>query len=81
MRLHLRPVRTRQILAASFGREAFHAGPSIAAGATAAPVAVAYALRWLELGDWVERPAFEIWLAESAPARPGLLPEVAHSEP
>jgi hypothetical protein len=67
VRLHLRPVRTRQILAASFGREAFHAGPSIAAGATAGPVAVAYALRWLELGDRVDRPAFEVWLAESAP--------------
>lgn len=65
VRLHLRPVKTRQVLAASFGREAFHAGPS-AAAAPQGPVAVAYAIRWLELGDRVERPAFEIWLAESA---------------
>jgi hypothetical protein len=72
VRLHLRPVRSRQVLAASFGREAFHAGPSRAAGATAAPVAVAYALRWLELGDRVDRPAFEVWLAESAPAPAGV---------
>jgi hypothetical protein len=71
VRLHLRPVNSRPVLAASFGREAFHAGPSIAAakgGTTAAggPVAVAYAIRWLELGDRVDRPAFEVWLAESA---------------
>jgi len=40
---------------------------------TAGPVAVAYAIRWLELGDRVERPAFEIWLAES-PTGPGRSP-------
>src|SRR5262245_38290457 len=68
VRLHLRPVRSRQILAASFGREAFHAGISTAAGTSAGPVAVAYAIRWLELGDRIERPLFEIWLAESATA-------------
>jgi hypothetical protein len=63
VRLHLRPIGTRQLLAASFGREAFHAGlPSGGHG----PVAVAYAIRWLELGDRVERPRFEVWLAESA---------------
>src|SRR5262245_44736120 len=71
VRLHLRPVGTRQVLAASFGREAFHAGPTTAAakgGTTAVggPVAVAYAIRWLELGDRVDRPSFEVWLAESA---------------
>ena len=65
VRLHLHPVKTRQVLAASFGREAFHAGPP-AGAAPQGPVAVAYAIRWLELGDRVERPAFEIWLAESA---------------
>jgi hypothetical protein len=78
VRLHLRPVGSRQVLAASFGREAFHAGPSTAAakgGTTAAggPVAVAYAIRWLELGDRVDRPSFEVWLAESA-SRPVRLP-------
>ena len=65
VRLHLRPVRTRPVLAASFGREAFHAGPP-AGASPQGPVAVAYAIRWLELGDRIERPAFEIWLAESA---------------
>jgi len=65
VRLHLRPVATRQVLAASFGREAFHAGPP-AGAVPRGPVAVAYAIRWLELGDRVERPAFEIWLAESS---------------
>ena len=55
MRLHLRPVATRQVLAASFGREAFHAGPSTATTAGGA-VAVAYAIRWLELGDGRARP-------------------------
>jgi len=69
VRLHLRPVNSRQILAASFGREAFHAGPSTATTAGGA-VAVAYAIRWLELGDRIERPAFEIWLAESASTSP-----------
>ena len=29
-------------------------------------MAVAYAIRWLELGDRVDRPRFEVWLAESA---------------
>ena len=65
VRLHLRPIRTRQVLAASFGREAFHAGPPQGGGA--GPVGVAYALRWLELGDHFDRPAFEVWLAESVP--------------
>ena len=66
VRIHLRPVRSRQVLAASFGREAFHAGPPTAAAAAGGSVAVAYAIRWLELGDHVERPAFDLWLAESA---------------
>src|SRR6476646_4876715 len=41
VRLHLRPVRTRQVRAASFGREAFHAGPPRAASPQG-PVEVAY---------------------------------------
>jgi hypothetical protein len=73
VRLHLRPIRTRQVLAASFGREAFHAGPAIGGVAAGGSAAVAYAIRWLELGDGVERAAFEIWLAESAPT-PGSAP-------
>jgi hypothetical protein len=50
VRAHLAPLRSRQALAGSFGREAFH----VVQGATSldgpGPVRVAYALRWLELG-------------------------------
>jgi len=49
IRLHLRPLRSRRMLAASFGREAFHvARPSTD---PVSPIRVAYALRWLELGN------------------------------
>jgi hypothetical protein len=68
VRLHLAPVRTRAGLASSFGREAFNVrmdeprpcAPSIG------PVDVAYALRWLELGDGRRRAAFHAWLADPA---------------
>ena len=53
IRRHLQPVRSRRMLAASFGREAFHV--AIGAGDPVSPIRVAYALRWLELGDGVER--------------------------
>lgn len=54
---HLRPIATRQMLALSYAREHFHV---ISVGAPPAPsvllsrdaTEVAYALRWLELGDW-----------------------------
>ncbi len=56
VRAHLRPIRTRMMLAASFGREAFHV-PILREpehdqehGLRSA-VGVAYAIRWLELGD------------------------------
>jgi hypothetical protein len=77
IRLHLRPVRTRPVLAASFGREAFHAGPPPTT-AEIGPVVVAYAIRWLELGDGVDRPGFEVWLAESA-SGPVRLPADGHA--
>ena len=75
MRLHLGPVRTRAGLAASFGREAFNiaadaerqsrAVPGAAASTRPiGPVHVAYALRWLELGDGRHRPAFLAWLGD-----------------
>jgi hypothetical protein len=64
VRAHLKPIRTRASLAGSFGREAFHgrppAGTDRALGDSA--VRVAYAVRWLELGDDVERPAWRDWL-------------------
>ena len=64
VRAHLTPIRTRASLAASFGREAFHgkppAGTDRALGDSA--VRVAYAIRWLELSDGIERPAWREWL-------------------
>ena len=56
-RAQLAPIRTPEALAASFGREASVAATRDADGAgprTPGPVRVAYALRWLELGD--DRP-------------------------
>jgi hypothetical protein len=78
VRLHLAPVRTRAALAGSFGREAFNIAAddgqarwrsgtgSIASGEAPSigPVHVAYALRWLELGDGRRRGAFIDWLAD-----------------
>jgi hypothetical protein len=63
VRLHLAPIRSRAGLAASFGREAFHAeldrdGVDVDAGS----VTAAYAIRWLELGNGVRRPPWEMWL-------------------
>ncbi len=68
VRAHLRPIRTRLSLAASFGREAFHgkapAGTDQALSGSA--VRVAYAIRWMELGDEIERPAWRNWLEQAA---------------
>ncbi|HET9521456.1 MAG TPA: hypothetical protein VFO73_10455 [Candidatus Limnocylindrales bacterium] len=70
IRTHLAPIRSRAVLAASFGREAFHGDPS-GSGEVDSPVAAAYAIRWLELGDGQARPRWEVWLAESAAAPAG----------
>jgi hypothetical protein len=51
VRAHLAPLRTRKALAASFGREAFHVTLDDTARENPGPVRLAYALRWLELGD------------------------------
>jgi hypothetical protein len=66
--IRLAPVRTRAALASSFGREAFNVRTvEPRAGATSiGPVSVAYALRWLELGDGRRRGAFHAWLADPA---------------
>jgi hypothetical protein len=66
VRGHLAPVRSRAVLAASFGREAFQGDPLRHEDAPG-PVTVAYAIRWLELGDGEARPRWDAWLAESAP--------------
>ncbi len=58
IRRHLAPLRTRRALAASFTREAFHHRPPVDAESDPGPVRLAYAIRWLELGDGVERPAW-----------------------
>jgi hypothetical protein len=75
VRAHLQPIRTRAMLAASFGREAFHV-PVLRDPETAdergleSAVRVAYALRWLELGNGSSRP---IWaeLLVAGPSRGG----------
>lgn len=51
VRAHLAPLRTRKSLAASYGREAFHLTLDEAARDNPSAVRLAYALRWLELGD------------------------------
>ena len=70
------PVRTRAALASSFWREAFNiavdddwrAQPvtSLDAGRQIGPVLVAYAIRWLELGDGRRRAGFREWLDNPA---------------
>jgi hypothetical protein len=69
VRLHLGPLRSRTMLAASFGRESHH--PGLLAGGRAglaerslgaSAVEVAYAIRWLELGDGRARPTWHEWL-------------------
>ena len=72
VRSQLAPIRDRRGLAASYGREAFRmrdavalaakraadpAAPAAPAGGAALrPSRVAYAVRWLELGDGIARP-------------------------
>jgi len=62
IRRHLQPLRTRRMLAASFGREAFHV--AVAPGDPVSPIRVAYALRWLELGDGVQRGSWSELVAK-----------------
>ncbi|HEV8403467.1 MAG TPA: hypothetical protein VGQ31_10580 [Candidatus Limnocylindrales bacterium] len=59
IRRQLDPIRDRRMLTASYAREAFRLPPADAGTLrppTARPAAVAYAIRWLELGDGVRRP-------------------------
>ena len=63
VRTHLRPIIARDLLAWSYTREHFHGdpdGPSMARSSVLRRDAteVAYALRWLELGDERPRPAW-----------------------
>lgn len=58
VRIHLAPLRSRQALAASYGREAFHITLDATAREDPSAVRLAYALRWLELGDGVTGPSW-----------------------
>jgi hypothetical protein len=66
IRRQLAPIQSRSGLASSFSREAFHVRrPSLdrrvdgdADPPPPGPVRLAYALRWLELGDGRPRPAW-----------------------
>jgi hypothetical protein len=64
-RAQLAPIRSRVALLASFSREAPIAATwgSVEAGLPAGPVRVAYAIRWLELGDGRARPAWASFVA------------------
>ena len=72
VRRHLAFVHGRATLAASFGREAFNVETESAARPdratlAASPTRIAYALRWLELGDGVDRPRWrDVVAAEPA---------------
>ena len=74
VRRHLEPVCSPEVLASSFGREAFHvlaAAPG-AAGTTpssAGAVRVAYAIRWIELQLDLDLPPWGSWLGDSRPRR------------
>jgi hypothetical protein len=59
VRRHLAPVRTRQTLAASYGREAFHITATLDAERDdPSPTRLAYALRWMELRDGATGPSW-----------------------
>lgn len=58
VRRHLAPVRSRRSLAASFGREAFHLRLTVSERDDPSPIRLAYALRWMELGDGVIAPTW-----------------------
>jgi hypothetical protein len=67
-RAQLAPIRTRDALLASFRREASISATrgNMLDGRPAGPVRVAYAIRWLELGDGRGRPVWASILAGAA---------------
>jgi hypothetical protein len=64
-RAQLAPIRSRTALLASFSREASIGATRgiVEAGLPAGPVRIAYAIRWLELGDGRRRPAWASFVA------------------
>lgn len=63
VRRHLAPVRSRQTLAASYGREAFHLVISRGERDDPSPIRLAYALRWMELRDGATGPSWQALLS------------------
>jgi hypothetical protein len=63
VRRHLAPVRSRQTLAASYGREAFHMVISRGERDDPSPIRLAYALRWMELRDGATGPSWQSLLS------------------
>ena len=66
IRRHLAPIASRRALASSFARESFRSPTlalSVERGAIE-PVRLAYAVRWLELGDGHARPAWSGFIAD-----------------
>ena len=74
VRAQLAPIRSRESLADSFGREAAIAAtatpPRIDPPEPPGPVRVAYAIRWLELGDDRLRPSWAEWTGQLVSAVP-----------
>jgi hypothetical protein len=74
VRAQLAPIRSRESLAESFGREASVAAtltpPTVVPPQPPGPVRVAYAIRWLELGDDRIRPGWAEWTGQPVFAGP-----------
>jgi hypothetical protein len=70
VRAQLGPIRSRENLADSFSREAAVGAtltpPTIDPSQPPGPVRVAYAIRWLELGDDRLRPGWAEWTGQPA---------------
>ena len=80
VRAQLAPIRSRDSLAESFGREASISvtatPPTVDPPQPPGPVRVAYAIRWLELGDDRLRPSWAQWTGQ-----PGcLIPDQRNGE-
>ena len=67
IRRHLAPISSRRSLSSSYARESFRDGtaPAPAVDGTR-PAHIAYAVRWLELGDGRSRPGWSELVAEPA---------------
>jgi len=75
VRRQLAPIASRRALASSYAREAFRAVTGAAAGrrpsppadpGAIGPVRLAYAVRWLELGDGAPRPGWSGFVTDGA---------------